>query len=72
MDDKLFGELIQSVVEAGALRSTVQLPEHPCYIENGEFDHDYVFQDDSFDHEYGVERIWYYRCQACGATADID
>ncbi len=31
-------------------------------------DHDWKFQDDSFDHEFGVEVIQYWECQRCGAT----
>lgn len=41
------------------------LPAHPCYIGDGEFDHDLQFQDDSFDHEYGVQQIYYWRCECC-------
>lgn len=49
-----------------------ELPEHPCYCGNGEFDHDHELQDDSFDHEYGVEQIYYYVCQECGHTRDLE
>lgn len=39
------------------------LPEvHEC---------DWKFQDDSFDHEFGCERVWYFVCEECGATRDF-
>jgi hypothetical protein len=31
-------------------------------------DHDWHFEDDSFDHEYGTEVIRYFLCEKCGAT----
>ena len=49
----------------------VMLPEHPCYVGDSEFDHDFDLKDDSFDHEYGVEIIQYYECQKCGLTIDL-
>jgi len=45
---------------------------HPCYLGGGEFDHDLEVCDDSFDHEYGTERIQYMQCAVCGATHDED
>lgn len=30
-------------------------------------DHDWEFCDDSFDHEYGCERIHFWRCSKCEA-----
>lgn len=45
---------------------------HPCYMGNGEFDHELNWVDDSFDHEYGTEQIQYMQCTACGATHDED
>ena len=33
-------------------------------------DHDWRFRNDSFDHEYGCERVHFYECQRCGATKD--
>ena len=29
-------------------------------------DHDWRFHDDSFDHEFGVERSWHWECDRCG------
>lgn len=31
-------------------------------------DHEWVFQDDSFDHEFGTEVIRYWQCEKCGAS----
>lgn len=31
-------------------------------------DHEWVYQDDSFDHEYGTEVIRYWLCEKCGET----
>jgi hypothetical protein len=45
---------------------------HPCAIEEGEFDHDWEFQDDSFDHEYGTEQIHYWQCTRCNATKNTE
>lgn len=33
-------------------------------------DHEWEFQDDSFDHEFGTEVIHYWECPKCGATTD--
>ena len=46
--------------------------QHPCETEPGEFDHDWKFRDDSFDHEYGTERIWYWECERCGETKEME
>lgn len=35
-----------------------------------ECDHDWEFQDDSFDHEFGCEVIRYWQCAKCEATRD--
>ena len=35
--------------------------------DNSRIDHDWKFQDDSFDHEFGTERVHYWRCERCGA-----
>lgn len=45
---------------------------HPCLLEDGGFDHDWKFVDDSFDHEFGTERDFYYKCKHCNATKDPD
>jgi hypothetical protein len=45
---------------------------HPCETDPGEFDHDWQFQDDSFDHEYGTEQVHYWLCQRCGALRDME
>ena len=47
-------------------------PNHPCYMGGGEYDHIYKLQDDSFDHEYGTEQVYYFRCEVCGAEEDYD
>lgn len=31
-------------------------------------EHEWEFVDDSFDHEFGCERIHYWRCEKCEAT----
>lgn len=43
---------------------TIMLPQHPCYAD-GEYDHDWEFQDESFDHEYGTETCGYWECLNC-------
>lgn len=35
-----------------------------------ECDHDWKVVDDSFDHEYGTERIVFERCELCGAQRE--
>lgn len=35
-------------------------------------DHDWEFQDDSFDHEFGTERVHYFLCQKCQATRGME
>lgn len=35
-------------------------------------DHDWKFQDDSFDHEFGTEQAHYWACSRCGATRDME
>lgn len=30
-------------------------------------DHKWIFQDDSFDHEFGTKKIHYWQCDKCGA-----
>jgi len=35
-------------------------------------DHELVIKDDSFDHEFGCEQIFYYECELCGATHEDD
>ena len=48
------------------------LPSHPCYLGNGEYDHIWKLQDDSFDHEYGTQQIFYFICTECGAERGLD
>lgn len=45
---------------------------HPCETAPGEYDHEWEFRDDSFDHEFGTERVWYWECERCGATRDVE
>ena len=40
--------------------------------EDCECNHEWEFQDDSFDHEFGTEVIRYYVCANCGETASLD
>ena len=47
------------------------LPQHPCYADGEGYDHDWVYGDASFDHEYGTEVCGFYECTICGAT-DIE
>ena len=35
-------------------------------------DHDWKFQDDSFDHEFGTESVHYWLCERCGAMREIE
>ena len=35
-------------------------------------DHDWEFTDDSFDHEFGTERIHYWTCVKCNATRGME
>ena len=35
-------------------------------------DHELDVIDDSYDHEYGCEQVFYYRCSVCDATHDED
>lgn len=37
-----------------------------------ECDHEWEFQDDSFDHEFGTERVHYWQCSECGATKPVE
>lgn len=39
---------------------------HPCRIAWNEYDHDYVYVDNSFDHEFGTEQSGHWECQNCG------
>ena len=34
-------------------------------------DHDWKFRDDSFSHEFGVERIVYEECDKCSLTRPV-
>jgi hypothetical protein len=34
--------------------------------------HEWELIDDSFDHQFGVELIYYYQCAHCGLTKDAD
>jgi len=35
-------------------------------------DHEWEFQDDSFDHEFGTEQIHFWRCKLCDATREVE
>jgi hypothetical protein len=45
---------------------------HPCRTEDGGFDHDWEFCDESFDHEYGCEQVHYFVCRNCEETRDME
>ena len=45
---------------------------HPCQTDDGGFDHEWEFCDESFDHEYGTERVHYFVCQNCEETRDME
>lgn len=45
-------------------------PQHPCYVGDGEYDHDMQHIDESFSHEYGTEVCGYFECQWCGLVVD--
>jgi hypothetical protein len=45
-----------------------QIDVTPCEDD----EHDWEFIDDSFDHEYGTERIHYWRCRECGITRNTE
>lgn len=50
---------------------------HPCAVgklEDGsvEYDHDWEFVDDSFDHEYGTEQVHYFACSRCEMTRNVE
>ena len=37
-----------------------------------ECDHEWVLRDDSFDHEFGTEQVFYWECQFCDATKETE
>lgn len=39
---------------------------------DGLISHDFEFRDDSFDHEFGTERIHCWACQRCGETRPME
>ena len=41
-------------------------------LENSHIDHDWKHRDDSFEHEFGTERVWYFECERCGATREME
>lgn len=47
-------------------------PVHPCRTDNGDWDHNWKFEDASFDHEFGTERVWYWQCEHCEASRDME
>ena len=68
-DAPLHGECAAEISRLNA--QIAKLQTHPCLIEGGEFDHNWKFTDDSFDHEYGTERVYYWECRNCNATKDV-
>ena len=63
--------LIKAVAECQSLADKL-LQTHPCILEDGNFDHEWKFVDDSFDHEYGTQIEVYYECKCCKATKDYE
>jgi len=61
-----------AAVGESAVQCLVMLPEHPCYVGDGGYDHNWEFQDDSFGHEFGVEVVQYFRCSECATERDIE
>ncbi len=57
---------------ASELSAGLERTPHPCETEPGEFDHEWKFVDDSFDHEYGTEQVHYWCCERCDATRDVE
>ncbi len=43
-----------------------------CEYAPGQFDHEWEFQDDSFDHEYGTQQVFYWQCAGCGRQRDVE
>lgn len=35
-------------------------------------EHNWVFVDDSFSHEYGTETIVYWYCEKCSSTKEVE
>lgn len=48
------------------------IERHKCQTDDGGVDHEWEFCDDSFDHEYGTERMQYFVCKHCGQTRDME
>jgi hypothetical protein len=49
------------------LKQLVQRQQPPV-----ECDHDWVFVDESFDHDLGTETVHYWRCSECDATRGME
>lgn len=45
-----------------------ELPAALKFAEQSECDHTWEFRDESFDHEFGCERVHFWECSKCGAT----
>lgn len=67
---RLHSRLIAELAAAQA--KVAELSTHPCLLEDGNLDHDWKFVDDSFDHEFGTETVYYYKCKCCNATTDCE
>lgn len=39
--------------------------------EDEECDHDWQFRDDSFDHEFGTEKVHSWECSKCGISKPL-
>ena len=44
--------------------------DDPCLMDDGEYDHQMKYIDDSFSHEYGTEICGHLECERCGALED--
>ena len=67
-------ETTRSEPVAPAVGSPLDQPvrPHPCRTEDGGFDHDWKLQDESFDHEYGTERVHFWCCAVCEETREME
>lgn len=43
-----------------------------CEYASGQFDHEWEFQDESFDHEFGTQQVHYWMCACCGLIRDVE
>lgn len=51
-------------------RESIMTTEEVVEVEEGVCDHNWEYVDDSFSHEFGLERVEYYQCSKCETTKD--